>query len=290
MGVKIEVDKKNTIFKHKEGKIFMTKMEILETYLNALPAEQYDIRLIHATNKANFLPIKRTWTRQEVLNNLKFLQAKNASGYNVYGRPLSYEYILLDDLKREVLSHLAQIKPCLLMETSPQNFQAFVHLSFVPASREIAFQICRELCHLFDADEASAEPDHIGRLPGFTNRKPKYQGEKGDFPPVKLHRAENRLSNYQFIPKLPKLIDLEQTTSVSNSLAKPREVVEQTNAYDQSRADFNLACMLIRQNKTDEYIYERIKAQFNADKHKESDYIPRTIRNARQAVAKQANK
>ena len=43
-------------------------------------------------------------------------------------------------------------------------------------------------------------PDHVGRLPGYTNRKKKYQQANGQFPFVLLHRAEHRFANL-FIPQ-----------------------------------------------------------------------------------------
>jgi hypothetical protein len=260
----------------------MNQKVIIEKYLEALPANEYDIRLVHATDKEKNRTVKRTWTKEQILSSINFLKAKNANGYNVYCRPLSYEYVLLDDLKREVLDDLAKLQPCLLMETSPNNFQAFIHLSQMPENREIAFLICQDLCQIFDADKASAEPDHIGRLPGFTNQKPKYQDANGLFPFVKLHKSKDRLSTYQFSPQS----GLCAKKDAQSASTKKR--VNNNTQIDQSRADFNLACMLIRQGKDDSFIYEKIKLQFNSDKHKETDYIPRTIKNARKLLSQES--
>lgn len=254
----------------------MYLQSIIKNYLFALPADQYLVRLIHL-DKAQYPALKRIIDAEAMLRSLPYYKAKNKEGYNIYARPIGYEYVLLDDLRPEKLKELAKIKPSLLMETSPQNYQAFVRLSFIPSSREEALMICKQLAELFDADLASAEPDHVGRLPGFTNRKPKHKQTNGLYPFVRLHKFADRISTFSRLcapcaqKKIPKEPVGIQKTQVR--LTK-----------SQSEADFNLACMLIRQGKKDEYIYAKIKAQYNAHKHKESDYIPRTIRNARKAV------
>lgn len=253
----------------------MNTYQDLDNYTHALPSEFYLIRLIHL-DKENFKPLKRIWTKETLLKSVTFLQAKNCEGYNIYARPKDYSFILLDDVQKAMLAEIAQIKPSVLIETSPQNYQVWLRLSEVPETREHALAICKHLATMFEADMGSAEPDHVGRLPGFTNRKPKHQNDKGLFPFCKLHHYADRCSSFS-------------TQSVSCAKKEEKQSAKQIKVpphtgIDQSRVDFNLACMLIRQKKSEAYIYEKIKEQYNADKHKESDYIPRTIKNARKAV------
>jgi hypothetical protein len=178
----------------------------------------------------------------------------------------------LDDLKKEVLNDLATLKPCLLMETSPKNFQAFIHLSFKPSNREEAINICKELAHQFKADLGSAEPDHVGRLPSFTNRKKKYENEKGNFPFVILHKYENRTSN--FIPK----------GGVWSNEISHKKRNENNEGIDRSRRDFNLVCMLLNQRKSDDYIINRLFDESEKARQRGVKYVEMTLRNAKRKL------
>lgn len=250
----------------------------IENYTKALSSEEYLIRLIHL-DKENYKPLKRVWTKETLLSSIKFLQAKNCEGYHIYCRPIGYEFVLLDDLDKTMLHEVAKIKPSVLMETSPQNYQVWLRLVDTPTDRNNALAICKHLAQMFLADLGSAEPDHVGRLPSFTNRKPKYQDDKGNFPFVKLHKYAQRFSTFSTQSVHCAKKEDTPTTRIHQQNHTPKNT-----GIDQSRIDFNLACMLIRQKKSDDYIYQRIKEQYNAHKHKETDYIPRTIKNARKAV------
>jgi hypothetical protein len=50
--------------------------------------------------------------------------------------------------------------------------------------------VARHLARDYGADERAVSPRQPGRLPGFTNRKPKHQQDDGRFPFVKLVQAE----------------------------------------------------------------------------------------------------
>jgi hypothetical protein len=243
---------------------------IIERYISAFGAKEYLIQLTHLDRK-KYVPIRICYEPEALLRSTDFLKYKNLLGYNVYCRPVGYEYILLDDLKREVFPDLEIIKPCLWMETSPDNFQAFVTLSQAPENREQALEICRHLAHRFRADPGSAEPDHVGRLPGFTNRKEKYRDEKGFYPFVKLHQAEKRISSF-----LPQWGACAQTTSIHN--VPPR------NEEDRSRRDFNYVCMLLRQGKTEDFIREALYSYSSKAKQRGDKYVSMTIRNARKVI------
>jgi hypothetical protein len=240
--------------------------------LEALNASEYIVRLIHGTKP----PISKILAADQLLKQVAFYQAKNREGYNVYFRPVGYQFILLDDLERSTLQELARLKPCLLLETSPNNYQAWLKLQDVPSTREQALQICKELAQKLGADMGSAEPDHIGRLPGFTNRKPKHQQPNGLYPFVKLHKWEDRESSFS-----PHRGIVGQTTQAKQVRLKQTD-------QDRSRADFNLCCMLINQGKTDDYIRQELEVR--SDKAKEIkasfDYIGKTIKNARSRLLK----
>lgn len=235
--------------------------------LEALEADQYTIRLIHDTKPA----INKQLDPEQLMKEVPYYQAKNRDGYNVYFRPVGYQYVLLDDLSRQTLTVLAELRPCLLIETSPANYQAWLRLRQIPQDREAAKQICRELAVQLSADMGSAEPDHIGRLPGFTNRKPKHMKPDGLFPYVILHKWQKRISNFSPNGGIDGQKKAHQTTKVSSG------------THTRSHVDFNLCCMLINQGKSDDFISLQLEATSEKAREEQptNDYIGRTIRNAR---------
>ena len=247
-------------------------LDAVRNTLAALEAAEYIVRLIHETRP----PINKRLDALQLIKDVSFYQAKNREGYNVYFRPVGYEYVLVDDLHRATLPQLAKLKPCLLIETSPDNYQAWLKLSKTPESREDAMEICQAVAANLGADMRSAEPDHIGRLPGYTNRKPKHQRPGGLFPFVKLHKWERRESTFSPLRGFV-------------GQAEPQPIRQNPKpGRDRSREDFNLCCMLISQGKADDYIRQHLEA--TSEKAREVkpsfDYIGKTIRNARHKLTR----
>jgi hypothetical protein len=248
----------------------------VQNIVDTLNAEYYDIRLIDQNKLLPALKFKVDADR--LIKSIGYYKARNREGYDIYFRPLGYEYVFLDDLTKDNLPKLAELKPCLLIESSPKNYHAWLKLSYIPRDREEAVHICRELAILLNADKASAEPDHVGRLAGFTNRKTKHRQSNGLYPYVILHKFEDRVSSFspdrEFVAQRP-------ATNKTNTYSQTK-----SNDTDRSREDFNLCCMLIRQGKPDSYIREQL--ELISDKAKEIkpswDYVGKTIRNAHKAL------
>jgi hypothetical protein len=249
----------------------------IDRYLAALEASEYVLQLVHAPGLLR--PYRGTVTAEAfgMAERLKWLRAKNMEGYQIYARPVGWRYVLLDDITPEALPHALQLRPCIVMETSPKNYQAWLRLEEEPGSRAEALAICRELAGMLGADRGSAEPDHVGRLPGFTNRKEKYRMAKG-FPFVRLWQAQPCLTPFQ--PKGT----FEPAQSAPVHGYPSNNGVLNGAGQDRSRADFNLACMLVRQGKSDAHIRERLEATSEKAQGRRDDYIGRTIYNARRAV------
>ncbi len=95
---------------------------------------------------------------------------------------------MLDDLDASKLARLTAdgFEPCAVVETSRGNFQAWLkHTSILPKLLgTLAAQI---LAARYGADPSAADWRRFGRLPGFTNCKPKYKQDNGLFPFVRLH-------------------------------------------------------------------------------------------------------
>jgi|GEM_PF-1133153 len=241
--------------------------QAVKNTLAAIDASEYIVRIVQkgkpSINREGLDPC-------QLIKEIPYYQAKNFEEYNIYFRPVGYQYVLLDDLNRSTLFELAKLKPCLLLETSPGNYQAWVKLRDVPQEKEDALAICKEMAAMFDADMASAEPVHVGRLPGFTNRKPKHRRPDGQFPFVKLHKWEDRESDFSPLGGAVGQIDTHRVAR------------NQTKDRDRSQEDFNLCCMLINQGKK----YEEVRQQLEATSQKGKEVSPRydyynvTVRNA----------
>jgi len=121
------------------------------------------------------------------------LAAANAAGAAVYMRlapglkGCHPGVILLDDLDSAKLDRLVAdgFQPRLLVETSPGNIQVWICLSAGTVDYAKVHEAARLLSARYDADPRAVSPMQPGRLPGFTNRKPRY-GIAGMYPFVRL--------------------------------------------------------------------------------------------------------
>ena len=101
--------------------------------------------------------------------------------------------VLIDDLNAASVRRLAadRLPACATVETSPSNFQVWVRLADAgEMSRRDAVAAARELASRYGGDPKAVGSGQPGRLPGFTNRKPKYQRGDGRFPFVRLIEAK----------------------------------------------------------------------------------------------------
>jgi len=123
-------------------------------------------------------------------------------GCNVYVRPVAWQgsapasagIMLVDDLTREGVAQLHRdgLRPAVVTETSPRNYQAWVRLSPTPLAPTLATQAARELAARYGGDPASADWRHYGRLAGLTNRKPSRVQPDGRYPYVLLHESSGQ--------------------------------------------------------------------------------------------------
>ena len=75
--------------------------------------------------------------------------------------------------------------PCAVVETSTGNFQAWLkHARVFP--KLLGTFAAQTLASRYGADPSAADWRRFGRLPGFTNCKPKYRKPDGHFPFVRL--------------------------------------------------------------------------------------------------------
>jgi hypothetical protein len=135
--------------------------------------------------------LPRVWDLDGLLRSVSWLRLKNAEGRNIYIRPAGeHSLSLIDDASIRVIERLKSegFAPAVVLETSPGNFQAWLHHGQV-LPKQASTIAARLLASRFGGDLASADWRHYGRLAGFTNRKDKYRKTDGTFPYVRLHEA-----------------------------------------------------------------------------------------------------
>jgi len=156
--------------------------------LVALDAPIYDLGIL---SDRGMLPGLSNLSAESVLARLSLLKAHNARGAHIYIRPAGeHRFTVLDDLTADSVARLTGdgVAPCAVVETSLGNFQAWLkHDDVYPAP--LSTFIAQTLAKRYDADPNAADWRRFGRLPGFTNSKPKYRKDNGHFPYVLLQSA-----------------------------------------------------------------------------------------------------
>jgi len=156
--------------------------------LVALDAPVYDLGIL---SDRGMLPGLSNLPAEGVLSRLPLLRAYNARGAHIYIRPAGeHRFTVLDDLNQNGVDRLTGdgYEPCAVVETSLGNFQAWLkHDDVYPAP--LSTFVAQNLAKRYFADPSAADWRRFGRLPGFTNCKPKYRKSNGLYPYVLLRSA-----------------------------------------------------------------------------------------------------
>jgi hypothetical protein len=156
--------------------------------LQALGAPAYDLGVL---SERGMLPGLAALTESRVLSKLSLLKAHNARGSHIYVRPSGeHRFTVLDDLAYDSVQNMVAegYEPCVVVETSPNNFQAWLKHDHTYPTRLSTF-VAQTLAERFHGDPSAADWRRFGRLPGFTNCKSKYLRPDGLFPFVLLRDA-----------------------------------------------------------------------------------------------------
>jgi hypothetical protein len=158
---------------------------IVWNMLTAIEAPLYDVGVLSVQG---MLPGLDALPGSAVLERLSLLKYRNARGSHIYIRPSEeHRYTVLDDLSEISLVKLTAdgFPPCAVVETSAGNFQAWLkHPAIFP--KLLGTFAAQTLAARYNADASAADWRRFGRLPGFTNCKPKYKKPDGLFPFVRL--------------------------------------------------------------------------------------------------------
>ena len=138
-----------------------------------------DLYMIGVREASTGKMMNRMKTPEEIMEGLPWLKSMNANGNDIYVRPaddLGHGLVLVDDLDRAGLERMRGdgVGPAVVIETSADNFQAWIKLSGEEVPAAVRGEVAKRLAKTYGADPASAGARHYGRLAGFTNRKEKY--------------------------------------------------------------------------------------------------------------------
>ncbi len=130
------------------------------------------------------------WIVKPDMSAVSYLKAENANGRHILIQPdpeLEPYYLLADDLSWSLIclqhrySDGTWKSGRMIVETSPNNYQAWIHSSRFLSQCEKRYWL-RKL-----RSDPGADPNHRwGRCPGFRNKKKKYLDSDGGYPLSKL--------------------------------------------------------------------------------------------------------
>jgi hypothetical protein len=168
--------------------------KLMTDIIYALPTDLWQTRLVPDHDHLGERVLSTEYTRGQLINSVRFLRNVNREGRHVYGRPATNRHILVDDLDQDALDQmkLDGLEHAVAVQTSKANYQAWVTVSDTEISRETASAAAKILAQRYEGDPCSAGYSHLGRLPGFTNRKEIHWSETG-YPFTRFRGKPKRL-------------------------------------------------------------------------------------------------
>jgi hypothetical protein len=165
---------------------------LVRIQLRAMGCEHFDIGI---RRDGGEMILREGQGAIEIEKTIKWLRHENAKGAHIYVRPAGpHSLSLLDDLSPEAIDRMKAegFEPAALVETSPNNFQAWLNHGQVLDS-STSTRAAKQLAEQFGGDRSSADWRHFGRLAGFTNPKPERQLPSGMRPFARLRSATGQI-------------------------------------------------------------------------------------------------
>ena len=160
-------------------------LEAVQRQLKSMRCERYEAML--RNEAGGQVCRRRDLTAGDVFKAVPWFKRQNRNGWHIYIQPspdLGRALILVDDIDMAGLEALTAhgYAPACTVETSPKNFQAWIDLGPAPMPDAERRAVSKMLADAVNGDPCSVGAIHMGRLAGFTNRKPKYQDASGRYP------------------------------------------------------------------------------------------------------------
>ena len=235
------------------------------------------------------------WFVKPEPTNIAYLKAENAQGRHILIQPaLQSYYLLVDDISFETIGIQHRFsdgtwKPGrMVVETSPSNYQVWVH-----ASRPLPLSEKRYWLKRLKSDPGADPSNRWGRCPGFRNRKKKHLDPSGGYPLARLVWIDWKNKAH-----IPELKSTKATVKKPFFSPKPLEGGVCQNLKisrlkyergDESATDFAYAVALFRKGLDLHavlkcLITERTNWQNHADPKRKNAYLKRTLQRAKHIV------
>jgi hypothetical protein len=238
-------------------------------------------------------PRKGLWTVHPSPERIPYLKALNARGCHIFMKPERLEYYLLaDDLSPDTLARQHHFpdgrwKPGrMVVETSPENFQVWIHSNRPLDSLEKRFWLQK-----MHSDPAAHPENRWGRAPGFRNTKEKYRSPDGRYPLAKLIWIDwaSRADIPALTPRTPLLPAVSHPHPRGLVCRQPLPSRRHYLRGNESATDFAYAIALARRGASDQQIRQRIRSERTIWTNHQGEtrfnrYLDRTIRRARAVV------
>jgi len=233
---------------------------------------------------------KGRWISEALKSNIPYFKAENANGRHIIMKPKSEiepYYMLIDDITEKLINTQhrysdGRFKPGrLIIETSPQNYQVWIHSNRALNKHEKLYWLKK-----LNNDPGSTPKNRWGRCPGFRNRKDKYCDSKGNYPLSKLIWID-----WGSMAKIPQINSNQEEEFVHQKKETLPIIRSQYQRNSESETDFSYALSLMRRGYSDQEIEMRIREErSNWINHKtnkkKKHYLAKTIRSARMICRK----
>lgn len=267
--IKLEQAKFNL---EQEIKVMTKQQQEFDKYAKAVDADGYRvvaIKLDDSGSRAFFFGDKDSTGKPEAMSYDKvmrqiprFAKWETDKHDNIYYVPVSADrhHILIDDMDKAKLGTLIKdgFKPAVLIESSPNNFQAIITLDKQSDDQRINSRVENRLIEQLNQKYGDAKlqgPLHPHRAPAFHNLKAKHKGEDGSHPEVVLRKHEQR--------------HCDKTKDIA--LAMIADIKEELFKQEQAQSDLrNKAKMVIRGSIDQAYYFfdGEVKKRFGDDQSK----------------------
>jgi hypothetical protein len=172
--------------------------QAVERQVEAMGCRYFEIGLFNPDIEGKGpVMVPRIWDAETLLRSVAWLRRENRGGRNIFCRPKGeHDLSLVDDLSLPVVTQMKRngFEPALVVETSPNNFQAWLKHERVLAT-ELSTAVAKAVAARFGGDGGAADWRHFGRLAGFTNRKLKHRDTCTGLHPF-VHVIEDSGRNY----------------------------------------------------------------------------------------------
>ncbi|MGH9550857.1 MAG: DNA-primase RepB domain-containing protein, partial [Terriglobales bacterium] len=130
--------------------------EAVKRQVQAMGARRFEIGVFDASSERMIL---RVWDRDTVLKSIAWLRYENLKGRNIYIRPAGEHHLsLMDDLNASAVQKMKRegFAPALVVETSPGNFQAWLHHAKI-LEKSLSTAVAKALAKELQGDQGSAD-------------------------------------------------------------------------------------------------------------------------------------